>query len=553
MEDNEVHSSQSSSYNQNLLQDSGEVNNQIFTIVCDLPKSEVSTAQVNHVEVVQGGDDWEVLTSVDIKNAGSKEGKLSQIHYSTVKQLQEVVVDNDAKDHMLLSKKEVMKIPGKDERPNIFLVPDLSSCVDVSFALIEQKDVKREDIKSVCVAKDLNGNYVNRRPSGTKRRSHNCDICSYTTQKRYLLRRHMKSHSDERPFVCNVCERGFKTRAALQNHENVHSGRKPHKCNFCPASFTTSGELARHVRYRHTHEKPHKCPDCDYSAVELGKLKRHMRTHSGERPFQCPQCSYASPDTFKLKRHLRVHTGDKPYECDYCSARFSQLDTLKDHRRTQHLKYKPAFQCELCRVTFAREFDMKKHLKKQHMSEKPLRCNKCGKSFPDRYNLKVHKKTHEGEKCFKCELCPYSSIYHRHLELHMLIHTDEKPLQCDLCDQSFRRKQLLKGHQNLHHNPAYVPPPPKKKTQECHDCGRGFRHKGNLKRHKSRCHPETLESYPETLESVKRQAERAQGYIVQVTQFPEKHLEERTVALDKFESSDSRPFISRQAPLLENC
>ena len=94
-------------------------------------------------------------------------------------------------------------------------------------------------------------------------------------------------------------------------------------------------------------------------------------------------------------------------------------------------------------------------------------------------------------------------------------------------------------------------------------------------RHKSRCHPETLESYPETLESypetlesdpetlesVKRQAERPQGYIVQVkwiltstlaaqneqvTQFPEQHREERTVALDKFESnSDSRPFTSR--------
>merc|ERR1719357_1670681 len=139
MEDNEVHSSQSSSYNQNLLQDSGEVNNQIFTIVYDIPKSEVSTAQVDQVEVVQGGGDWEVLTSVDIKNAGSKEGKLSQIHYSTAKQLQEVVVDNDAKDHMLLSKKEVVKDPGKDEFQYIFIVPDLSSCVD-----IELKDVKRK-------------------------------------------------------------------------------------------------------------------------------------------------------------------------------------------------------------------------------------------------------------------------------------------------------------------------------------------------------------------------------------------------------------------------
>jgi hypothetical protein len=43
----------------------------------------------------------------------------------------------------------------------------------------------------------------------------------------------------------------------------------------------------------------------------------------------------------------------------------------------------------------------------------------------------------------------------------MLIHTDQKPFQCDACDQSFRQKQLLKRHQNLYHNPNYVPPQPK--------------------------------------------------------------------------------------------
>ena len=94
-------------------------------------------------------------------------------------------------------------------------------------------------------------------------------------------------------------------------------------------------------------------------------------------------------------------------------------------------------------------------------------CKMCGKPFPNRYTLKVHKKTHEGEKRYKCDLCPYSSIFQRHLESHMLIHTDQKPFQCDQCNQSFRQKQHLKRHQNLYHNPAYVPPVPKEKTHEC--------------------------------------------------------------------------------------
>ncbi|KAG5885033.1 hypothetical protein JTB14_018629 [Gonioctena quinquepunctata] len=321
------------------------------------------------------------------------------------------------------------------------------------------------------------------RKSQVVTQAHMCNYCNYTSPKRYLLSRHMKSHSEERPHKCSVCERGFKTLASLQNHVNTHTGTKPHACKYCDAAFTTSGELVRHVRYRHTHEKPHKCTECDYASVELSKLKRHIRCHTGERPYQCPHCTYASPDTFKLKRHLRIHTGEKPYECDICSTRFTQSNSLKAHKLTHNIGDKPIFQCELCPTTCGRKTDLRIHVQKLHTSDKPLKCKRCGKSFPDRYSYKLHNKSHEGEKCYKCDLCPYASISARHLESHILIHTDEKPYQCDLCDQSFRQKQLLKRHQNLYHNPEYIPPPPKEKTHECPECTRAFRHKGNLIRH----------------------------------------------------------------------
>ncbi|XP_056636747.1 transcriptional repressor CTCF-like [Diorhabda sublineata] len=321
------------------------------------------------------------------------------------------------------------------------------------------------------------------RKSQVVAQAHMCNYCNYTSPKRYLLSRHMKSHSEERPHKCSVCERGFKTLASLQNHVNTHTGTKPHACKFCDAAFTTSGELVRHVRYRHTHEKPHKCTECDYASVELSKLKRHIRCHTGERPYQCPHCTYASPDTFKLKRHLRIHTGEKPYECDICHTRFTQSNSLKAHKLTHNIGDKPVFQCDLCPTTCGRKTDLRIHVQKLHTSDKPLKCKRCGKSFPDRYSYKLHNKSHEGEKCYKCDLCPYASISARHLESHMLIHTDQKPFQCNQCDQSFRQKQLLKRHQNLYHNPHYVPPPPREKTHECPECTRAFRHKGNLIRH----------------------------------------------------------------------
>lgn len=57
--------------------------------------------------------------------------------------------------------------------------------------------------------------------------------------------------------------------------------------------------------------------------------------------------------------------------------------------------------------------------------------------------------------------------------------------------QSFRQKQLLKRHQNLYHNPNYIPPTPREKTHECPECQRAFRHKGNLIRHMSVHDPES--------------------------------------------------------------
>lgn len=249
-----------------------------------------------------------------------------------------------------------------------------------------------------------------------------CHYCDYTSPKRYLLMRHMKSHSEDRPHKCNICDRGFKTMASLQNHVNTHTGTRPHKCKDCVAAFTTSGELVRHIRYKHTFEKPHKCTECDYASVELSKMKRHMRSHTGERPYHCTHCNYASPDTYKLKRHMRIHTGEKPYECNVCHARFTQSNSLKAHKLI-HSGNKPVFQCHLCPTTCGRKTDLKIHMAKLHSTSKPLSCRKCGSDYPDRYTYKLHMKSHEGEKCFKCEQCDYAAQSLRHLESHTLTHT----------------------------------------------------------------------------------------------------------------------------------
>ncbi|XP_062129729.1 transcriptional repressor CTCF isoform X2 [Drosophila sulfurigaster albostrigata] len=330
-------------------------------------------------------------------------------------------------------------------------------------------------------------------PSAAGAQKFACSHCSYTSNKKFLISRHVRSHDTEFSFKCSICERGFKTNVGLVNHLNTHMGNKPHKCKQCDSAFTTSGELIRHTRYKHTKEKPHKCTECSYASVELTKLRRHMTCHTGERPYQCPHCTYASQDMFKLKRHLVIHTGEKKYQCDICKSRFTQSNSLKAHKLIHSVVDKPIFQCTLCPTTCGRKADLRTHVANMHTSDTPFICKRCGQELPDRYLYKLHLKTHDGEKCYRCTLCSYASVSQRHLDSHMHIHTDSKPFQCDLCPQAFRQRQLLRRHRNLLHDEDYKQPEPREKVHSCPNCSRVFYRKGNLMRHMER-HDASLNS-----------------------------------------------------------
>lgn len=89
-------------------------------------------------------------------------------------------------------------------------------------------------------------------------------LCMFTKLKEHLrmlmyflrdqvanLRRHMRTHSDERPFLCSQCGSSFK------GVYNI---------------------FLKLVYFFHQ---------------QLANLQSHLRTHSSERPFLCPQCGYA--------------------------------------------------------------------------------------------------------------------------------------------------------------------------------------------------------------------------------------------------------------------
>lgn len=292
--------------------------------------------------------------------------------------------------------------------------------------------------------------------------------------------------------TCPFCSRKFPWSSSLRRHILTHTGQKPFKCPKCPIFFTTKSNCERHLMRKHGHngeivrsvpERPYKCNLCSSSTFSTqGNLKKHcyvkhkVKSCSDRKLKEGSDGERSSEDGNEIDEYDFGIQGNKDNNleennsfslgCRFCDQSFTVLQDLLAHI-AEHTEANLVYKCHLCDDSFTKRPDSINHLKIHHTSEYELLLNKgviiaenkdienpdCLNSVSDQSNINSseNKDILDYKECkVVCIICFSRFWSNGELRRHMRIHTGERPFSCNICQRMFSLKNSMLRHQHKH-------------------------------------------------------------------------------------------------------
>lgn len=180
-----------------------------------------------------------------------------------------------------------------------------------------------------------------------------CFFCQKSFTNVYNCRRHIRTHSGEKPFQCNICGKKFSRQSTLNTHEKIHTGDQLFKCDVCGRHFDVYRHLTEHMAV-HRIDKPFTCKICNKSYSRATVLSQHMKIHSETLVHKCKVCGKGFMSALYLKHHESTHANENRT----VAGNGASGDIEEEEEPTSESQY----ECRVCGKTYNNEREYTNHI-----------------------------------------------------------------------------------------------------------------------------------------------------------------------------------------------
>ena len=342
-----------------------------------------------------------------------------------------------------------------------------------------------------------------------------CEVCGKVFAHTSNYKNHIRTHSDERPFVCHVCSIGFKERYHLKKHTLFkHTGELNEACRRCGKRFKDSTAVRAHERI-HSDARPYACHRCGKAFKTSECLWHHdHRSKTCGRPVR-RSVDITSPLSGTCKSAEEHQPGDSLASLTDLvdqSTTMAGADvkllfprravTASQNTRQSMVKTEDAMYMLSANGThddssqmIAAPVNASADIPWLSQSTKPVAvvigqhitgsggikqrsiCSRCGKQFASSLAFERHLAVHSLTRPYRCHICDVGFKLKVHLKKHNLYrHNSDYPCQCRVCGKPFKDSSAVRLHERIHSSA---------RPFQC-ACGKSFKTRENLWGHRHR-------------------------------------------------------------------
>lgn len=351
-------------------------------------------------------------------------------------------------------------------------------------------------------------NYVSTttRAEGSKEARFQCGYCDKSFATPSKVKRHILTHTGEKPFVCQFCQRGFSQKVHMMEHISKHHADESLKAQQEAAAAAAAAAAVAQAaapapliktlpssKTLYATQTITTSPLINSSQQPHPQQPQQVRLHH-HQPISEPTQQQQQPTTAQLVTASQVVADTTAVQIpipgnSYIVAEFSlkpdsgvASTTTTHHPPTHTLSPVHEAQVDTIDSQDATAKDIMALSMSQHnlefgsltkpgdgpflsqasnyqavsqSNERPFVCPHCSADFIRQSNLSVHMMKVHGEtvevRTHQCTYCDKKFKYPNKRRLHEMTHTGEKPNVCQFCTMGFFKKSRLRSHLNKVH------------------------------------------------------------------------------------------------------